>query len=74
MALPVNPPAMPYVLREDLVGVKFVDGIAKHSDFWYWAFADRAWAVGPYRSRRAARSALSRYARLDLSDCETWIV
>lgn len=64
--LPINPPTGPFVMRAELEArdVTFTDGLAYDAGFWFWVYADRPWAVGPYRQRQAAERARDRYLRL----------
>lgn len=69
MSLPINPPAQPYELVANLEreGVVFdSDQIGKTTRFsyFYWTYADRAWAAGPYERRTAAVAARRRYLKL----------
>lgn len=73
MSLPINPPVGPYV---DASALTFDgDGLATHHGFWFWTYPGRSWAVGPFRTRRQARTGRDRYLRMtDGREIRTWHV
>lgn len=70
MPLPINPPTGGYVKASTL---SFVGDIALHNGSWFWTYADRWWAAGPYPTRTRAINARARYLALkDGEELRVW--
>lgn len=77
MALPLNPPAMPYLTRQMLrdAGATPGEQIIESRTYWFWTYEERDWYVGPYTSRALAERGRNRYLKLvDGPELRPWVV